>query len=311
MPKLASHQSSEITKVLFLGDSGSGKTGALASLAGAGYNLRILDLDSGLDVLKNILSDPKSQYGKDALDRVDYITITDRMKNQSGRLVPKEAKVWTKTMDALTNWPGFGPIASWTSQDVLVIDSLTMLSTAALNFTLSLNARLGQQPHQSDWYGGQQLIESLLQMLYDEGIRCNVIVIAHITFIGEENGPVRGYPNTLGKSLPPKVGRYFNTILMAKSSGSGTALKRKIHTNPVGVIELKNTAPTRVLPEYPLETGLASYFAAVREPGNSSIKQTPAAVVSPPLPPGTPEAPPAQQGTLTNDSTQTKDLKDG
>ena len=59
MPALGQHQSSDIVKMLFIGPSGAGKTGALASLASAGYNLRILDMDNGLDVLANVLNDPK------------------------------------------------------------------------------------------------------------------------------------------------------------------------------------------------------------------------------------------------------------
>jgi hypothetical protein len=159
-----------------------------------------------------------------------------------------------------------GPITTWGQKDILVIDSLTMLSTAALNMILSMNGRLGQRPHQSDWGDGQQLVEGLLQMLYDEGVQCNVIVCCHITFIGEDGGPIRGYPNTLGKALPPKVGRYFNTALMARTVGQGTMQKRKILTNTSGVIELKNTAPLRVQAEYDLSDGLAKYFEAVRGP---------------------------------------------
>jgi len=58
MPKLGDHQSKSTTKMLFVGDSGAGKTGALASLAAAGYHLHIMDLDNGLDVLNNYY-DPK------------------------------------------------------------------------------------------------------------------------------------------------------------------------------------------------------------------------------------------------------------
>ena len=271
MPKLGDHQSKTTTKMLFVGDSGAGKTGALASLAAAGYHLHIMDLDNGLDVLNNLLTSPEGQYCKlnpKCADNVDFVTITDQMKNINGKLVPKTATAWTRAVKLLMDWQDgdqkLGPITTWTSNDILVIDSLTMLSTAALNMVLSMNGRLGQRPHQSDWGDGQQLVESMLQMLYDEGVQCNVIVCCHITFLGEEGGPLRGYPNTLGKALPPKVGRYFNTALMARTTGQGTSLRRKILTNTSGVIELKNTAPMRVLPEYPLETGLADYFKAVR-----------------------------------------------
>lgn len=264
MTKLANHTSSETTKLLLIGDSGAGKTGALASLAKAGYNLRILDIDNGLDILANLLKEDKSG----ALERVEYETITDPMKNMAGKLLPAKATVWIRTSKLLDNWKtdssDLGPISSWTNREVLVLDSLTMLSTAAMNFVLAMNGRLGQQPQQQDWYTAQGYVESLLQMLYDEGVKCNVIMIAHIAYIGEENGTMHGYPNTLGKALPPKVGRYFNSILMARRSGTGSQATRKLFTNPIGLVELKNTAPGRVKQEYGLETGLADYFRDVR-----------------------------------------------
>jgi hypothetical protein len=255
--------------MLLIGDSSSGKTGSLASLANAGYNLRIIDLDNGLDVLADVLSDPKSIYSKDALSKVYFETITDSMKNQAGKLIPGKVTVWKRTIDLLNNWKtesaDFGPISSWTPQDVLVIDSLSFLCTAAMNFILSLNARLGQPPQQSDWYQAQQLIESLLQMLYDDGVKCNVIINCHITYIGEENGPQHGYPASLGKALSPKIGRYFNSVLMTRCVGQGSNTKRQILTNSTGMVELKTTAPSRVAASYPIETGLADYFKTVRE----------------------------------------------
>lgn len=276
MPPLGGHQSAQTTKMLFLGDSGAGKTGALASLARAGYNLRVIDLDNGLDVLANLLKDPSGPYGKEALSRVAYTTITDPMKNVNGKLIPSRASVWQRvattldtgkfmSTDGKTVEENFGPLTTWTDKDVLVIDSLTFLSTAALNFVMAMNARLGGQVQQGDWYSGQQLIESLLQMLYDDGIKCNVIIIAHVTYLGAENQPERGYPNTLGKALPPKVGRYFNSTLMAKTVGQGSSQKRTIHTTTNGMVELKNSAPLKVSTSYPLESGLADYFRDIRK----------------------------------------------
>lgn len=264
MPKLESHESAVTTKLLFIGDSGAGKTGALASLAGAGYNLRIVDLDNGLDVLANLLRDPKGPYGAEALSHVDYETFTDKMKvGAGGKLIPSRATVWDRTIKLIDNWKtetsDYGPLHTWTPNDVLVIDSLTMLSNAALAYVLMLNNRLGGMVEQSHWYAAQQLIESLIQMLYDENVKCNIIVNSHITYIGPENQE-RGYPSALGKALPPKLPRYFNTTLLAKTTNG----KREIFTKPQGVIEVKNTAPLKVKEKYPLETGLADYFRDVR-----------------------------------------------
>ena len=266
MPALKDHHSSGTTKLLFVGDSGAGKTGALASLAAAGYKVRILDLDNGVDVLRDLLT--SDRYTKDAVNNVEYVTITEPMKNQGGKLIPAKASVWQRTTGMLGDWKdgtaNLGSITTWDSNSVLVIDSLTMLSDAALSYILAMNGRLGQHPHQADWGLAQALVENLLRMLYDESVKCNVIINCHIKPMGDDSGPERYYPNTLGKALPPKVGRYFNTVLLAQSSGRGQNLKRQIFTTSQGTIECKNTAPSKVAQSYPLETGLADYFAAVR-----------------------------------------------
>ena len=270
MGKLSDHPSASVTKMMLIGDNGSGKSGAVASLADAGYNIRMLDLDNGIDVLASLLKDPKAGYKREALDRVEYETITDKMKNVNGKLIPTKASVWQRSVKLLDNWETetakFGPISSWTPRDVLVIDSLTMLSTGAMNFICAMNARLGQKPFQSDYGDAQNLVESLMQMLYDDGVNCNVIVNTHITYIGEDGGAQRGYPSCVGKQLPQKIGRYFNSIVMARSVGSGTAVKRKILTNSQPMIELKTSAPTRVKAEYPIETGLADLFRDLQGP---------------------------------------------
>lgn len=266
MPSLKDHQSSQTTKLLLIGDSGVGKTGALASLADAGYNLRIMDLDNGIDVVANMLRDA-SKYKPEAIERVSFVTITDPMKSMGGKLVPKSATVWQRATKLLDKWQtdteDFGPVSSWTPKDVLVIDSLTFISNAALNLVLAMNARLGQRPHQSDWGDAQVLIEGLLSYLYDDSIKCNVVMTSHITFLGEE-GSMQGYPSTLGRALPPKVGRYFNNTLIMKSQGIGVNTKRKIFTNPAGAIAGKNSNPGKVKAEYDIANGLAEFFKDVR-----------------------------------------------
>lgn len=277
MPKILQHQSAEVTKMLLIGDSGTGKTGALYSLAEAGFNLRILDLDNGADVLLNL-----ARNGSPAVaDRIIFETVTEKMKTLNGRPivdgVPKQLASalnlldhWkmpeTKTPDGATiEGYDLGKVSTWTPQDILVVDSLTLLSVAAMRYVLSMNGRLNQAPQQADWGQAMQLIEDLLALLYSTTIRCNVIVISHITYIGgDENTPGRGYPNTLGQKLPPKVGRYFNSIVQAKVKGSGPAAKRMLITQPEGFIDLKNPAPLKMPRELPLETGLAKFFQIVR-----------------------------------------------
>lgn len=278
MAPLTQHHSSAITKVLLIGDSGSGKTGSLASLVQAGYSLRILDFDNGTDILKNLLS-------PDLQKKVDVEIFTDDYRiGQNNALIPKSASAWPKAIKCLSDWPGLGPIEKWTSSDVLVLDSLNFAGKAALRFIQQLNSHLGSPPNWDDYREAQRLVENLTAMLYSTAIKCNVVCLSHIREIGKKEdilsdnnkvrsiivaGSEKGFPETgTGQALSPTIGRYFNAVLMADIVGQGAGVRRLIRTQPHLNIGLKNSAPGRVKPEYPLANGLAEYFSAVRgEPG--------------------------------------------
>lgn len=276
MPNIASHHSSETTKLLVLGDSGAGKTGALASLAAAGYNLRILDVDNGLDILKSYLTSSGSIYPKDAAPRVEFETVTDEMRQVAGKLIPVKATAWQRSIGLLDNWSTetvkLGNISTWGSKDVLVIDTLSILANQALKFILSLNMRLGQRPHQSDWGEAQQLVEGLLEKLYDNAVKCNVVVNCHIKYIEDVNGINKAFPESVGKVLSPKIGRYFNNVVLAKTVGNA----HKIITVSSAQLELKTSSPMTVKSEYPIASGLADLFKDLRS------QQAPASQAVPP-----------------------------
>src|SRR5260221_11800617 len=101
MPSLAEHQSNQFTKVLFLGDSKSGKTTALWSLVRAGYKLRILDFDNLLDSLKEkLLVDCPKQ-----LENVEFRTLRyDYKAGPTGMFFHAEAKTFLAPLKMLVNW---------------------------------------------------------------------------------------------------------------------------------------------------------------------------------------------------------------
>ena len=277
MPSILAHQSTQSTKLLLIGDSGAGKTGALFSLAKAGYNIRLVDFDNGADALASLARDDLK-----AAENIIYETFTDKFKSLNGRVIPDGLPTaFSRALNMMTHWkvPGadgydLGKVSDWGPKDILVIDSLTHMSLAAFRLVLAMNNRLGQQPQMQDWGIAQDQIESTLSMLYSTSIKCNVIVISHVSYIGgEEDNPVpaRGLPTSLGKALSPKIGSYFNTILLAKTTGTGAGSKRKIITRPDGLIGLKHSAPGRLQAEYPQETGLASIFAILRAGGAAPL----------------------------------------
>lgn len=298
MPSIKDHHSAFVTKLLLIGDSGTGKTGALASLARAGYNLWIADFDNGTDILAHLLTDDDAASG-----RVNYIPFQDEFFELpgTGNLVPISATAWPAFVGSLSKWEGRGSVEKWGGKDILIIDSLNFAGKAALRHIQQLNSRLRNPPRWQDYYEAQRLVENLCAKLYSASIKCNVICLSHIREIGKQQDvtddkgrvqtieladTVKGYPETgTGRALSPTIGRYFNAVLMADIQGTGMATKRIIRTVPWGNVGLKNSAPKQVKDQYPIETGLADYFAAVRGPAATPDKVVSLSKISPSLKP--------------------------
>lgn len=292
MPNFTTPRPVRNTKILYLGHTGSGKTGSLCSLASAGYNVRILDLDDGTELIDDYMTNPKSIYlrprpglwteeqARTAPERMSYVTITEGHKITGTKPIPK-GDSWAKVQNQLNNWRDgttvLGNIATWRPTDVLVIDGLSRLCESAMNFQLSLNGRLATGPQvgdsgSNDYSAAYRLILEFLDLLKSTEIRCNVIMICHIAFLdapenvatgatrNSKTREMKGFPQTVGRMIGPRVGQYFNHSLQAKAIGRA----RRIATNTEDGVDLKNVAPLRVKDSYPLETGLAEYFRDIR-----------------------------------------------
>jgi hypothetical protein len=264
MPSLSEYSQTKSIKMLSIGDSGKGKTGALAALAEAGFKLRILDYDNGVGILASLLK------SKPALANVIYEPCLDEYQTVGQKILPKGMPTaFSKGLNMLSKWKSkdgtdLGAVSSWGKDTILIIDSLSHMSNAALQYVLAINNRSGEHPWQSDWGQAMDMIEAMLKILYSDQIKCHVIVNAHITYIGEQRDkktqevliPGKPYPNTLGQKLPPKIGQYFNTMLEFTTSASG---KRIIRTQPSGDLGVKSEI-LGVPKELPLESGLADFF---------------------------------------------------
>lgn len=267
MPTLDEHQSAHTTKIMLLGDSGTGKTSALAALANADYKLRILDFDNGLDTLRHLVKPEK-------LKNVVFETLTDKRKAVAGKALPDGIPTaFSQGMNLLTHWKtngegayDLGKPVEWGEDTVIVMDSGTFASDAALRYVLAANGRPAGPTQQGDWGEAMNMFEGCLGLLYSKQIQCNVLVTFHISFTDDESGATRAYPASLGKKLPPKIGRYFNSALMTKTKGTGPNATKVIRTVSEGLVELKHPcAPGKVPAELPLATGLADFFKLVRE----------------------------------------------
>jgi hypothetical protein len=271
-------------KAIIIGESGTGKTGALASLLGLGLKVNIIDLDNGMDALVNLVSSPNSKYPKDSLSRLSYETITEPMRVSAGRIIPAKASVWQRSVNMLENWSAtnggtlpapakLGSVNTWGPDSVLVIDTLSTLGTAAKNFHLMMQGKLGadrtSNEARRDIGAAQTLLDTLLQLVFDTSIKCHVIINTHITYAKEDGTSPQdgeqcvlfGFPAAIGKALSPRAPKYFNNMLLVKKTGTTS----RIYTRNQPLVGLKSSAPLKVADSYPLETGLADYFKAIRE----------------------------------------------
>lgn len=263
MPSLENHQSAEFTKLLLIGDSKSGKTGALAPLTKK-YKLRILDYDNGLDALSQVVK----RDNPAGLANVEFRTLRDKyVATPLGPVVSGTATAFIDGLKMLDRWKygttDLGVPAEWGKDIILVIDSLTFMGDAAYNFREPLVPRSkdGKYDARAVYGDAQDAIEAVLGLVTSESFRTNVIVISHVKYVNNPDGTTKGYPTAIGSALSPNIPRYFNSVALAQTGPGG---KRQIQTAATAMIDLANPASFKMLPTMPIETGLGTFFDTLR-----------------------------------------------
>jgi hypothetical protein len=270
MPNLSQHQSNDYVKLLLIGDAKSGKTGSLVSLVKAGYKLRILDLDNLLDILKFLI---QSQC-PDKIDNVEFRTLRDKRKmTQAGPLIDGAPRAFTDAIKMLDSWKytedgvevDLGKPATWGRDCILVLDSLSRLCDSAYDWREPLTpkgSKSGEADARATYGDAQDAVEGVLAGLTSKSFETNVIVIAHGQYMDLPDGTMKIFPQGVGKKLSPKIPQYFPSYIRYKNQGG----KRTIQTVSDPTIDLANTRPDKMATTYPVETGLADFFAVLREP---------------------------------------------
>lgn len=261
MPSLSDHQSSALTKLIYIGDSGTGKTGSLTSLVKAGYRLRILDLDKGLDSLVQYVK----ETCPDKIGNVDYVSISDTISAGQGSLGPKiSPRAFVEGTKLMAKWEDESNPAEWGEETIFVLDSLSAYGRAAFAWARGLNPS-AKDPRQ--WYhAAQQGVEDVIGLLTSENFRTNVIIISHVNYKEVVEGETKGYVNVIGTAMGPVIPRYFNTLIMAEKMVMGKTVKRSIKVRPTTIVDLKAPIQPSKLPDTPfdLETGMAEIFELLR-----------------------------------------------
>ena len=258
MPAFKDHSVGSRTKLLICGDSGSGKTASLASLANAGYNLRIADFDDGLDVLGDYLN-------KTAVSNVHYVTLRDTLK---------AATAFNNFIKLVDNWEDgefkFGPVKEWTEKDVLIVDSLTFLGASSMRSVLQRDGkRFTDQPGIHHWGEAGRNLENIVQYLTSNEVKCNVVFTSHVSYYEDAGGGRKAYPVALGSKLPTIIGRYFNTVLRIDVKPSKEGGTRILRTASDYKMDLKTPAPSQIPVDAELD--LAKIFKGIQDNSKKGI----------------------------------------
>src|SRR5215813_8027879 len=189
MPNLEGVSDATVTKLLLIGDSGTGKTGCLASLIGEGYSLYVLDYDN--KIAGGILPILIKRSYPDKLRFVQFEPLRDRLKSSSlGPIVDGQPRAFVKGLELLDKWSDGSIPKQWGPKKILVVDSLTFWSDAAFNWAKGMNPS-AKDPRQ--WfYSAQQVVEGSLSLLCSSDFNTNVIVIAHVNWQNRPDGTMKG-----------------------------------------------------------------------------------------------------------------------
>lgn len=283
MPFLSLDSPREPARLLLMGNSGAGKTGALLSLAAAGYTLHILDTDrKAADLFRSLTSDPE------ILSRIDIEQVIERLEARrvpgEGRRarIKGEPKAFERCFEIIDAWLKEG----FDKQHIVVLDTFTALSKYAGSVAARINQR--DVPIFQDYPAAFAMLRPFLEMItaFEAGsletFQCHVIVNAHLNYYevkqktGEKItvGRVKVdetqtidtlvYPKSIGQGLSPEIPTFFNAMLYVAQRSTNDA-KRVIYTVPEGLVPVKT--PVQGLPRtLPVESGLATYFSLLDKP---------------------------------------------
>ncbi len=247
MAKYENHEKDRRARIIVAGDSGSGKSGLLATVANAGYRTCVIDADNGLDVLDAYLTD-------EGRENLHYILLRDDPA--------KKTSAWGQFVKILVNgWKDddedLGLITDWDENSVLVLDSLDFLGKAAMRVVMSQAGKsLDAQPEIQHWGDAQRMVEQRVAALCSPTISCHLIVNTHLKQVEDSIGRVLTYPAVCGTAPSLYIGDYFNTVvrLDTKVTLRGDA-QRTIRTTSDNKMNLKSSIPTAVKAEEDFDLG--------------------------------------------------------
>jgi hypothetical protein len=230
-------------KVLLQGPTGTGKTTALGTAAdwyaAKGWPVYALFTENSTEVFRgywtdrglpipsnvhiaDILVKPNTLSSLiDAADKVGKLTYESLTKlldpNRSGEnnAYWKILKLCANFTDTLTG-EAFGGLETFPTESLFIMDSLSETANAAFKMQVG-NKPTGAPP---DYQVAQNNLLNFLRLL-TQGVRCGVIVTAHIERLADEiSGGTKITTKSIGKALANDIPQLFSDVILTARQGA-------------------------------------------------------------------------------------------
>jgi hypothetical protein len=223
--------------ILNIGETGGGKTTAIATLLEAGLKVYLIvteptGLESLLDAIQkkklpienlhyHVVTPSRADFGG-LLEQAKRVSISDfdslsKQKPSGNRQDSRLLEVIAACKDFTCDRTGqaFGPITSLSDDAAFGIDSLSGLNLMAMDLTIGdkLSA------HQGEWGVAMNMLQKFL-ITCTSDLKCFFFLTAHMEQEQDElTGARKTMVSTLGRKLAPTIPRYFSEVVASYREG--------------------------------------------------------------------------------------------
>ncbi len=206
-------------RVLIAGEPAAGKTGALAQLANAGFNIYIHDFDQNARVIGAYLK-PEARPIRIQTYEVAKLTDTGIFAGGPSNVGAKSVAELKRFTKMLEHWKeddfDAGPTNALTPKDVIVIDSGTFLGELLL--LAAKEDPETKKDGRSLYNVAGRYYKAVLDYLTGKRVGATVIMLTHIMQTGEKDdqgrivGKAREIPVAVGEKASKVMQSYFSDI---------------------------------------------------------------------------------------------------
>jgi hypothetical protein len=249
-------------RVLICGEPASGKTGALAQLANAGYRLLIHDMDANTRVIGSYLKPDAADVfiNTSSVAKLTGTSLfTARGPSASAQAVAEMKRFCQQLEHWKTDTEDLGLTSKLTPKDVIVVDSGTFLGDLLL--LAAEEDPETKKDGRSLYNVAGKYYSAILDYLTGNKVGASVIMLTHILRTGDKDekgniiGRPRDIPVAVGEKASKKMQTYFSDIWHLEVDRMGN---RSFKTSATNQASLRTSAPDKIKATEPFD--LASMF---------------------------------------------------